>query len=160
MAPKAIVIAGGACGGTAPIAGISDEIDARGRAPAAQGDRCPRTSYLREKSRDAERPARTCSHLFVDGAAANGLAEQPRIELDASSDRGAGLGIDTLVRHEYRLEHGFAIRSQRALHARGIASPCHQTMIFGQRPRFDEGYAIVFGPRLCVAAAIVPLVLS
>jgi len=148
-----------------PIADISDELDARGRAPAARGDRCPRTSYLREKSRDAEGPALertacTCSHPFVDGATANGLAEQPHIELDARRDRRARLVIYILVADEHRLKHGLAITSQRTLHARGVASPCHQTMIFGQRLRFDEGYAIVFGPRLRVAAAIIPLILS
>src|SRR5262249_33340571 len=46
---------------------------------------------------------RALSHPFVDGAAADGLAEQPHIELDARRDRRAGLLIYILVADEHRL---------------------------------------------------------
>src|SRR5262249_23944901 len=125
----------------------------------------PEHPISEKKGRDAEGPAlerMACafSHPFVDRAAADGLAEQPHIELDARRDRRAGLLIYILVADEHRLKHGLAVTSQRALHARGVASPCRQTTSLGQRLRFDEGYAIVFGPGLCVAAAITPLILS
>jgi ABC transporter substrate binding protein len=41
------------------------------------------------------------------------------------ADRGAGLLIYILVADGNRLKHGLAVRSQRALHARGVTSPCH-----------------------------------
>src|SRR5262249_33340570 len=51
---------------SASIADISDELDGRGRAPAAQDDRCPRTSYLREKRLGRRRPrARTHGVHFL-----------------------------------------------------------------------------------------------
>src|SRR5262249_38591933 len=104
-----------------------------------------------------ERTACTFSHPFVDGAAADGLAEQPHIELDARRDRRAGLLIYILVADEHRLKHGLAVTSQRALHARALASLCHQTMLLAQRLRFDGGHAILVGPRLWVPSAITPL---
>src|SRR5262249_38658541 len=88
------------------------------------------------------------------------LTEQPHIELDTRCDRGAGILVYSLVAHEDRLKHRLAVSSQRPLHARGVASPCHETMIFGQRLRFDEGYPIVFGPRRSRAAAVIPRILS